>query len=182
MRLRFPVLLVVLFLCCASVSAQPKSPLSFDAKIRKTLIALHSLHPESLELTGMAAGVLVVPRTTSFGFVLGFQQGRAALVVKGRIKDYYSLSGIGFGARFGVKNSSQVYLFMIHEALNNFVNKPSAWKHGAEISMAFLNGGVGKMIDSYTTRPPVIGYLFNNRGIMFNLGYESNRLVRTRKK
>jgi lipid-binding SYLF domain-containing protein len=42
--------------------------------------------------------------------------------------------------------------------------------------VAFATLGAGGSIDSETARQPVIGFIFSNKGLMYNLTFESSKV------
>jgi len=69
---------------------------------------------------------------------------------------------------------------MTKESLREFRNS-SGWKVGIDGSIALIDVGVGKTIDTDNIRDPVIGFIFGSRGLMYNLTLEGSKFSRLHK-
>ena len=81
------------------------------------------------------------------------------------------------GLQAGVQKKSQVILFMTHEALKKFQNS-RGWKVGVDGSVALVKLGVDGSIDSQTLKESVVGFVFSNIGLMYNLTLEGSKITR----
>ena len=79
--------------------------------------------------------------------------------------------------RAGIQKKSQVILFMTEEALKKFQNS-AGWTVGVDGSVALAKLGVDGSIDSNTLQQAVIGFVFSNEGLMYNLTLEGTRITR----
>ena len=75
---------------------------------------------------------------------------------------------------------SQVILFMHQPALQRF-QRSKGWKAGVDGSVALATLGAGEQIDTETARKPIIGFIFSNKGLMYNLTFEGAKITRIRK-
>ncbi|MDX8408090.1 MAG: YSC84-related protein, partial [Mariprofundaceae bacterium] len=66
------------------------------------------------------------------------------------------------------------------EALNKFRNS-EGWKAGVDGSVAIATLGAGGAIDTNTARKPIIGFIFSNKGLMYNLNLEGSKITRLKK-
>jgi lipid-binding SYLF domain-containing protein len=66
---------------------------------------------------------------------------------------------------------------MTDEALRHFRDS-DGWKVGVDTSVAIVTVGVGGEIDTDTLQKPVIGFLFSNKGLMYNLTLEGSKISR----
>ena len=77
----------------------------------------------------------------------------------------------------GAQIKSQVILFMEPSALKSFRNS-EGWKVGVDGSVAIANFGVGGEIDTKTLEQPVIGFIFSNKGLMYDLSLEGSKFTK----
>ena len=63
---------------------------------------------------------------------------------------------------------------MTEESLNKFRNA-SGWKVGVDGSVALIDVGVGKTIDTQNLKDPVVGFIFGSTGLMYNLTLEGSK-------
>ena len=139
-----------------------------DRDVENALADFRQYAPAAVELMDRAAGVLVIPKVTRMGFGIGGQYGEGALQVGGKTQAYYSAAGASIGLQFGVEVRTHVLLFMTEQALRNF-QRSDGWEAGVDGSVALATLGAGGSIDTHTAQEPVIGFIFSNTGLMFNL-------------
>ena len=127
-----------------------------------------------------AAGYLVFPRVIKVGFGLGAETGEGALRVGATTVDYYRTTSGSFGLQMGAQAKSIVIVFMTKEALNKFRNA-EGWKVGVDGSVALIDIGAGKTIDSQNISDPVVGFIFGSKGLMYNLTLEGTKFSKLKK-
>ena len=121
-----------------------------------------------------AAGYLVFPRVIKVGVGIGGETGEGVLRVGGKTVDYYRTSAGSFGFQLGAQAKSIVIAFMTPESLEKFRNS-SGWKAGVDGSIALIDMGGGKAIDTGNIKDPVVGFVFGSAGLMFNLTLEGSK-------
>jgi lipid-binding SYLF domain-containing protein len=110
-----------------------------------------------------AAGYLVFPRVIKVGIGVGAETGEGALRVGGQTVAYYRAQA-----------KSIVIAFMTKAALDSFRNS-EGWKVGVDGSVALIDMGAGKTIDSQNISDPVVGFIFGSKGLMYNLTLEGTK-------
>ena len=121
-----------------------------------------------------AVGYLVFPRVYKAGFVFGAETGEGALIVAGKTIDYYRTSAGSWGLQAGAQAKSVVIVFMTEDSLSKFRNS-TGWKVGVDGSIALVDVGVGKTIDTNNIKDPVVGFIFGSKGLMYNLTLEGSK-------
>lgn len=124
-----------------------------------------------------SAGYLVFPRALRAGFVAGAETGEGVLRINGKTVDYFRITSGSLGLQAGAQARSIVICFMSENALNGFRNS-SGWRVGVDGSVALIDIGAGKTIDSQNVRDPVVGFIFNSSGLMANLTLEGTRFTK----
>jgi lipid-binding SYLF domain-containing protein len=124
-----------------------------------------------------AEGVLVFPSVIKAGMVVGGEYGEGTLRVKGRTVGYYSTAGASVGFQLGAQSKSVVVVFLTKQALDNF-QRSDGWKVGVDGSVAVIEWGVGEDINSTEIKEPVVGFIFSNKGLMYNLTLEGSKMSR----
>jgi len=123
-----------------------------------------------------AAGYLIFPKVYKAGIVaVGAETGEGVLRVGGQSVDYYRTSAGSFGLQLGAQAKSIVIAFMTKDALQKF-QKSSGWKVGIDGSVALVDLGAGKTIDSQNIKDPVVGFIFGSVGLMYNLTLEGTKI------
>jgi lipid-binding SYLF domain-containing protein len=70
-----------------------------------------------------------------------------------------------------------IIMFMTEEALAGFRNA-YGWKVGVDGSIVVVKVGAGGAIDTDTLTSPVIAFIFDAQGLMYNLSLEGSKISR----
>lgn len=122
-----------------------------------------------------AAGYLVFPRVIKVGIGLGAETGEGSLRVRGRTAAYYRTTSGSFGLQLGAQAKSIVIAFMTNESLAKFRNS-AGWQVGVDGSVALIDLGAGKQINTGNIKDPVVGFIFGSKGLMYNLTLEGTKI------
>lgn len=171
MLTRLTLLLTLIF----SVNALADSREEIDALSDEALTKFYAHTDAGKALAKKAKGILIFPKVYKGGFGIGGEYGEGKLIVEGKTKGYYSISAASIGLQFGVQKKSQLTLFMTQEALDTFVGS-DGWEAGVDGSVALATLGAGGEIDTQTAKQPVIGFIFSNKGLMYNLTFEGSKI------
>jgi lipid-binding SYLF domain-containing protein len=142
-----------------------------DAEVNVALDDLYSRSEVAKDLGQRAVGILVFPRVYKGGFWLGGAFGDGALRVQGQTVQYYRTTGVSFGLQLGGQVQTQVVMFMTPEALTSF-RESENWQAGVDGSIALINIGAGKAVDTETTKEAIVGFIFANKGLMYDLSFK----------
>ncbi|MGH7130094.1 MAG: YSC84-related protein [Planctomycetaceae bacterium] len=124
-----------------------------------------------------AAGYLVFPRVVKVGVAVGGEAGEGALISGGKTLDYYRTVAGSFGFQLGAQAKSIVIAFMTEDSLNQFRNS-NGWKVGVDGSVALIDVGAGRSLDTTNIKDPVVGFVFGEKGLMFNLTLEGSKITK----
>lgn len=124
-----------------------------------------------------AKGVLVFPGIIKAGFGIGGEYGEGALRVGGRTIAYYSTASASIGFQLGAQKKSVVLVFLEQAALDAF-RRSDGWEVGVDGSVALVEWGAGADINTKSIREPIVGFVFNNQGLMYNLSLEGSKITR----
>jgi len=172
-------LVAALLIGCASASAAA-SKAELNAEVRQALSNFKQQTSAGYELSKKAAGILVFPSVIKAGIGVGGEYGEGALLVHGKTVAYYNVAAASIGFQLGAQARSQIVLFMNEKALTQF-RKSEGWKAGVDGSVALATLGAGGAIDSETAKQPIIGFIFGNKGLMYNLTFEGSKITRIEK-
>ena len=123
-----------------------------------------------------AAAVLVFPQVLKAGFGIGGEYGEGVLRQGGQNLAYYSTAAASIGFQAGAQSKAVVVVFMNQQALDDFRSK-KGWKAGVDGSVAVIKWGVGEDINTLDIKDPVVGFVFSNKGLMFNLTLEGSKFT-----
>jgi len=148
-----------------------------DEEANKTLQVFREEIDDGGVFLNQAAGYLVFPKVLKAGLGLGAETGEGVLRVGGQTVDYYRTTSGSIGFQAGAQAKSIVIAFLTQASLDQFRNS-SGWKAGIDGSIALIDIGVGKTIDTDNIRDPVVGFVFGSRGLMYNLTFEGSRFTK----
>jgi lipid-binding SYLF domain-containing protein len=169
-------LLLALLLALATATASSASKEQIDAEVRETFKEFREATSAGYELSQKAVGILVFPSVIKAGMGIGGEYGEGALLIGGETAAYYNLASASIGFQLGAQKRSQIVLFMNQEALDRFRNS-EGWKAGVDGSVALATLGAGGAIDTKTAQQPIIGFIFSNKGLMYNLTFEGSKIT-----
>jgi lipid-binding SYLF domain-containing protein len=172
-----PVILGLLAALCSGSPTNAASGPEIDFEARATLDLLFHEVWSSHELANQAVGILVFPTVVKAGFWIGGEYGEGALLIRGRNAGYYNIISGSIGFQFGAQARSVIIMFMTEAALAGF-QQSDGWKVGVDGSVAIIAIGAGGAIDTNTVRSPVVGFIFDQKGLMYNLTLEGSKITR----
>jgi lipid-binding SYLF domain-containing protein len=164
-----------MLLLTLSLGVQAGSKEEIDAEVKDAVHAFNKHTSAGRDLSKKAAGMLVFPNVIKAGIGIGGEYGEGALLVKGKPVAYYNIASASIGFQLGAQARSQIVLFMTDKALADFRGS-EGWKAGVDGSVALATLGAGGAIDSETAKQPIIGFIFSNKGLMYNLTFEGSKI------
>ena len=166
---------LVLTAMFATSSALAASGEEIDRRVDDTLKVFEEQVNGAEVFLGQAAGYLVFPKVYKVGIGIGGETGEGALRIGGKTVDYYRTTSGSVGLQLGAQAKSIVIVVMTREALGKFRNS-QGWKVGVDGSVALVDIGVGKTIDTQNVKDPVVGFIFGSKGLMYNLTLEGSKI------
>ena len=159
----------------ATVAARADSKQEIDVSVADTLQRFTNANPAHAELLRKAAGILVFPRITKAGAGIGGEHGNGALLKHGQTVDYYSLTSGSVGLTLGAGQRSEVLLFMTREALEKF-EASGSFNVGVDAQVAVVSQGAGGAYDSETLKKPILGFVFDEKGLIGDLSLKGSKI------
>lgn len=173
------ILLLVLISNISSV-ANAASSTEINIGVRETLKQFNQQVSGGSEFLKQAKGVLVFPNVIKAGFFVGGEYGEGALQVGGKTIAYYSTAAASIGLQLGAQSKSVVLIFMTNDALKGFQTS-EGWKAGVDGSVALIEWGAAEDINTIDIKDPIIGFVFSNKGLMYNLTLEGSKFTKITK-
>ncbi len=173
---------MVLALIVAGGVVQPENAVAasaaeIDIGVNGTLKRFRKEVTGGDEFLTKASGVLVFPAVYKAGIGIGGEYGEGALRIDGKTVTYYSTAAASIGFQLGAQAKSLVVVFLTEQALEDF-RKSKGWKAGVDGSIAIIKWGVGEDINNVDIKDPVVGFVFNNKGLMYNLTLEGSKFTK----
>jgi len=159
---------------CGSATAAAKDT-DMHARVQATLDKFYAQNPGHRELVAKAAGVLVFPRISKGGAVVGGEHGRGTLLANGREVGHYEISGASLGATLGYADRSEVILFMTSDARDQFEHS-KGWTIGADVGVAIASQGAGGQYDTQTLKRPVLAFVLGEHGLMADVSLQGDKV------
>lgn len=172
--------MAVLFALVAAPAAFAGSAAEIDASADATLQRFYNEVSAGKQLVKDSKGVLIFPGVFKAGIGLGGEYGEGALRVNGKTVDYYNTAAGSFGFQLGAQKKSIVILFMQKDALDKF-RSSSGWKAGVDASIAVVTVGAGGAMDTSKYKEPILGFIFSQAGLMYNLSLEGSKFTKLNK-
>jgi lipid-binding SYLF domain-containing protein len=73
-----------------------------------------------------------------------------------------------------------ILIFTKSDALKAFSNS-DGWKAGVDGSVALITLGVGDAVDTLNVTDPIVGFVFGQKGLMYNLTLEGSKFTKIKK-
>jgi len=156
------------------------SAVEIDAKADSTLKMFFEKVGPAKELSAKSKGILVFPDVIKAGFGIGGEYGEGALRINGKTVEYYNTAAASIGLQLGAQEKAIILLFMDGKALDDF-RKSDGWEAGVDGSVAVVEWGTGGSIDTTNIKDPIIGFVFGNKGLMFNLTLEGSKMSKIKR-
>lgn len=169
--------LIAIVMLAVSLTASAASKQEINTEVKQALGDFRKHTAAGHELSQKASGMLVFPNVIKAGIGIGGEFGEGALIVKGKTVAYYNIAAASVGLQLGAQARSQIVLFMNDKVLGEF-RSSQGWKAGVDGSVALATLGAGGAIDTETAKQPIIGFIFSNKGLMYNLTFEGSKITR----
>jgi lipid-binding SYLF domain-containing protein len=147
-----------------------------DRDVTATLKKLYAGDPRAKEFSKTAKGILVFPRITKGGFMVGGATGDGALRQKGKTTGYYNSSAASFGFLAGVTWFGYALFFMTDESLK-YLDKTDGWEVGVGPSIVVMDKGAATK-KSTTTAHDIYAFIFDQKGLFAGGGIEGSKITK----
>ena len=161
-----------------SVSVMPAEQggaAKIDREARAALNNLYAKAPAAKALGQKATAILVFPKVTKAGLMIGGQHGEGTLFKGGKSAGHYSTSGASFGMQAGAQTYGYAMFFMNEKALQQFENA-SGFEVGVGPSVVVMDEGMAKSTTSTTMKDDIYAFIFGQKGLMAGLGLQGNKI------
>ena len=174
-RRAFAVALLAALLAPAGAFAADRSALESEA--RSALQKLTSTLPAARSLAGGAVAVLVFPKITKAGLVVGGQYGDGVLFKGGKVVGYYNTSGASYGLQAGAQTYGYA-MFLMNEKALGAVGANEGFEVGIGPSVVVVDEGMAKSVTTTTAKDDIYAFIFGQKGLMAGIGVQGNKITR----
>ena len=175
--LRAAILIYITLFIAAPSYTYAASATEINIGVDETLKRFRSEVPGGSEFLKRAKGILVFPNVIKAGFWIGGEYGEGALRIDGQTKAYYGTAAASIGLQAGAQTKSVVLVFMTDDSLVKF-QQSEGWKAGVDGSVSLVQWGAAEDINTIDIQDPIVGFVFSNKGLMFNLTLEGSKFTK----
>jgi lipid-binding SYLF domain-containing protein len=170
----FAAFALVAILLAAPAFAADRAALEADA--RAAYNRLVAKVPAAKALGKNAVAVLVFPKITKAGLVVGGQFGDGVMLRGGKAVGYYNTSGASYGLQAGAQQFGYALFFMNEKALKT-LTETDGFEVGVGPSVVVVDEGMGKSATSITMKDDVYAFVFGQKGLMGGVGLQGNKIT-----
>jgi lipid-binding SYLF domain-containing protein len=176
-RLLAMALAAVLLTGVAAESVWAKTAQEINASVNACLDRFYKQVKGGKEMAGKAKGVLVMPNVVKAGLIVGGEYGEGGLRVGGKTVSYYNIASGSVGFQIGGEAKDFVILFMTDEALKKF-QASNGWEVGLDGNVALITIGGGERVDFTKMNDPIIGFVFDVKGLMADISLKGAKFTK----
>lgn len=122
-----------------------------------------------------AKGILVCPKITKGGFVVGVEGGDCVLTAGAEKPIYYGTSSLKAGLVAGVAQYSMILVINTDEALAKFTSGKREWELGADAGVAVAKVGANGSLDTTNVKAAIVSFFFGDKGLMGDASFSGSR-------
>jgi lipid-binding SYLF domain-containing protein len=177
MNMSLPRVVLTIALAAMTIagSASAASKTKIDARTDRALAEFREDVSGADAVLAKAAGVLVFPSIKKAGIGIGGEYGQGALRVNGRTVSYHSTASASIGFQLGAQARRQIIVFLDPKALEKF-RLSDGWEIGVDASVTVITIGAGGAIDATQLNQPIVAFVFDSKGLMYNLSLEGSKI------
>jgi len=154
----------------AAFTSADATELEADASAAVTKFQSETSGSEAL--LNNAKGVLVCPKITKGGFIVGIEGGKCVMREGGKTVDYYANRAGKFGWLAGIQWYSLILVFNDQAVLDKFRTGDRDWEVGVDASIAVAKVGASGSLDTTNLKEPIVAFTFGEKGLMADLSLE----------
>jgi lipid-binding SYLF domain-containing protein len=169
------IAIVTLLLNTVVVNAADTA-IQIDREVDSAIKSLYTTSSAAEELSKIAKGVLIFPKVTKAGLLIGGQYGEGALRVDDKTVGYYKTTAASYGIQAGVQTFGYAMFFMSDTELQN-LKKSSGWEVGVGPSIVVVDEGFTLPFTTTTAKEDIYVFFFDQNGLMAGLGLQGSKLT-----
>jgi lipid-binding SYLF domain-containing protein len=175
------LLLITVFIVFSANSLLAKTAKEIDASVDVAIKRFYKQVKGAKELAKTSKGMLVMPNVVKGAFIIGGEYGEGALRIGGKSVDYYNTISGSIGLQIGGQAKDIILLFMTDTALKQF-RLSDGWEAGIDGNVALITVGAGERVDTTTTKDPIVGFVFDAKGLIADISLKGAKFSKIDKK
>ena len=154
-----------------------KTAQEIDASVNAAIERFYKQVAGAGEFVKAAKGMLVMPNVVKGAFIIGGEYGEGALRIGGKSVAYYNTISGSIGFQIGGESKDIILCFMTDAALNKF-RASKGWEAGVDGNVALINVGAGQRADTTTSQDPIVGFVFDAKGLIADLSLKGAKFTK----
>lgn len=146
-----------------------------DRDSQAALNALYAKTPAAKALGAQAKAIMIFPKITKAGLVVGGLYGEGALIKDGKTMGYFSSTAASIGLQAGVQTYSYAMFFMTDKALAE-LDKVEGFEIGVGPSIVIVDEGIAKNLTTATLQSDIYAFIFGQKGLMAGIGIQGSKI------
>lgn len=165
-----------------SVSEATSGPTAgeIESGVNAALKRLYSESPEAKELGAKAVAILVFPKVTKGGLMVGGQYGEGAMRQGGKTTGYYSIAGVSYGLQIGGQQYSYAMFFLNDEAIQ-YLRENKGWEAGSGPTLVGGDEGWSSSMGTNDLQGDIVPVFFGQEGLMAGAGLQGTKISKIEK-
>lgn len=171
---------LLLVLSGLSLMATPvfaSSATEIDKDVELALEKLYASAPAAAVLSKVTKGMLVFPDVIKAGLIIGGQYGDGALLVDGKIVNYYNTVAASYGLQAGAQSFGYAMFLMTDESMDH-LKKSEGWEVGVGPTIVVADEGMAKSLTTSTAKEDVYAFIFGQKGLMAGIGLQGSKITK----
>jgi lipid-binding SYLF domain-containing protein len=160
-----------------AADAPKEKPSKLSADSRAALNKLYARVSGAKTVGSKAVAVLMFPKVTKAGLMIGGQYGEGTLFRDGKAVAFYSTAGASYGLQAGAQTYGYAMFFMNEKALAQ-LDSMEGFEVGVGPSVVVMDEGMAKSTTSTTMKDDIYAFIFGQQGLMAGLGLQGNKISR----
>jgi lipid-binding SYLF domain-containing protein len=160
--------------------AHAESAAELDKAATAALNALYKQQPTAKALADKAEAMLVFPKITKAGLMVGGQYGEGVMRKKGKAVAYYDSKAASYGLQAGVQTFSYV-MFLMNKSAVDYIDNSEGWEVGVGPSIVLVDEGMAKTMTTSTTKDDIYAFIYGQKGLMAGLGLQGTKITKIKK-
>lgn len=175
------LLLIAMVSVFLSTDVTAKTAREIDASVDAAIERFYKQVSGAREFVKASKGMLVMPNVVKGAFIIGGEYGEGALRIGGKSVDYYNTVSGSIGFQIGGQAKDIILLFMTEEVLKQF-RASKGWEAGVDGNVALITIGAGERADTTTSKDPIVGFVFDAKGLIADISIKGAKFSRIDKK
>jgi lipid-binding SYLF domain-containing protein len=175
------ILMIAVISALSSGTLLAKTAKEIDASVDVAIKRFYRQVNGAKELAKTSKGMLVMPNVVKGAFIIGGEYGEGALRIGGKSVEYYNTISGSIGFQIGGQAKDIILLFMTDKALKQF-RLSDGWEAGIDGNVALITVGAGERVDTTTTKDPIVGFVFDAKGLIADISLKGAKFSKIDKK